>query len=316
MLRLFPPLRSNASYSLAVDDHHTLYIEESGHSDGIPVVFLHGGPGAGCDSSHRRFFDPQRYRIILFDQRGCGKSRPHASLKDNTTADLVADLEKIRELLKIDQWLVFGGSWGSTLALCYAQSHPQRVLGLVLRGVFLCRDKDIAWFYEGGTGHLFPKEWQDFQKPVAPERRNDIIQAYYELLTSDNELVRMGAAKAWSVWEGKTLTLKPQKPVINQFSDPFRALSLARIECHYFVNNSFLEDNQILNNIDKIAEIPLVIVHGRYDVICPVTQAWELHKAWPGSELKIIDDAGHASSEPGIVNALVEATESFAERLS
>lgn len=316
MLRLFPSLRPYSTHQFKVDEVHTLYLEQCGNPDGIPVLFLHGGPGGGCEPVHRRFFDPERYRIVLFDQRGCGKSKPHASLVNNTTWDLVADIEKIREYLHIKRWLVFGGSWGSTLALSYAETHPQRVSGLILRGIFLCRDEDINWFYQGGAGHLFPQEWQEFVEPIAAQDRQQMVPAYYRLLTSNNELQRMAAAKAWSVWEGKTLTLKPDEQVIDAFADPVRALSLARIECHYFVNHSYLEPNQLVNNADKLADIPGVIVHGRYDVICPVSQAWELHQAWPNSELKIIADAGHAATEPGIVHALIQATEAFAERLS
>ena len=312
---LYPPLPPNATYELPVGDGHRLYVEECGRPDGIPAVFLHGGPGAGCEAAHRRFFDPERYRAVLFDQRGCGRSTPHASLQSNTTWDLVEDMERIRERLGIERWLVFGGSWGSTLALAYAQTHPERVLALVVRGIFLCRESEIRWFYQEGASWAFPDYWQDFLAPIPPEERDDLLFAYHRRLTGENDLARMAAAKAWSVWEGRTATLLANPDIQAHFSDPRLAMSLARIECHYFVNRAFLGLNQLLANAGCLADIPGVIVQGRYDLICPMRSAWELHRAWPGSELRVIPDAGHSAFEPGIRAALVEATDRFAREL-
>lgn len=315
MLQLFPPIKPYTTHSLPVSGGHTLHIEECGRHDGIPVVFLHGGPGAGCEPYHRQFFDPDVYRIVLFDQRGCGRSRPHASLQDNTTTALVADIETLREWLGIEKWLVFGGSWGSTLALVYAETHPQRVHGLILRGIFLCRDRDIHWFYQDGASSILPDSWLEYVDVIPVPERGDMVAAYYRRLTGDDEVARMAAAKAWSVWEGRASTLLPRTTVIDHFTNPLTALSLARIECHYFMNNSFLGDNQILLQADRLHGIPGVIVHGRYDVVCPLEQAWLLNKAWPQSRLEIIPDAGHSATEPGIVDALVRATIEFAQRL-
>ncbi len=305
---LFPAIQPTRNFYIQVSEHHELYVEECGNADGVPVVFLHGGPGASCEPAHRRYFDPECYRIILFDQRGSGKSRPHASLIQNTTQDLIADMEKIREQLGIEKWVVFGGSWGSTLALAYAEMYTERVSGLILRGIFLCRQQDIDWFYQGGAARLFPDAWQDFILPIPENERSDMVRAYHERLTSDNELERMAAAKAWSIWEGTTATLQPDNALLDYFSDPHVALSIARIECHYFVNNSFFKPDQLLDNADKLKDIPGFIVHGRYDVICPVDQAFALHDRWPKAQLKIIADAGHAVSENGIVKALVKST--------
>ena len=312
---LFPAIMPRYILHLRVSDHHELYIEESGNPQGVPVIFLHGGPGASCEPVHRRYFDPEQYRIILFDQRGSGKSRPHASLKENTTRHLIEDLEKIREHLKVDKWVVFGGSWGSTLALAYAEAHADRVLGLILRGIFLCRKQDIDWFYQNGTSRLFPDDWEEFISPIPPEERGDMVGAYYKRLTSDNEIERMAAAKAWSIWEGSTATLRANDRVLDYFSDPHIALSIARIECHYFINNCFMVENQLLDSIHKIQHIPGFIVHGRYDVICPVDQAYALHDQWAESKLKIIPDAGHAVSEAGITQALIESTKSMLQIL-
>ncbi|MCW8919660.1 MAG: prolyl aminopeptidase [Gammaproteobacteria bacterium] len=313
---LYPDLHPYVQHTLAVDEPHLLHLEECGNPLGIPVLFVHGGPGAGCEPYHRRFFDPQRYRIILFDQRGCGRSTPHAALENNTTQALVADMETIREHLGIDKWLLFGGSWGSTLSLVYAQSHPERVLGLVVRGIFLCRPQEIAWFYQQGASRLFPDYWQEYLAPIPEAERGELLHAYHRRLTGEDEMARMAAAKAWSLWEGRTATLKPSESVINHFGNPFTALSLARIECHYFVNDSFLESNQILRDAGRLKGIPGVIVHGRYDVICPLENAWQLAQLWPEAQLKVIADAGHAASEPGIINALVQATDDFADQLA
>lgn len=313
---LFPEISPYRTFRLDVGGGHELYIEESGSPGGLPVVFLHGGPGGGSSPYHRRFFDPGRYRIVVFDQRGCGRSIPFAELEHNTTWDLVSDVEKIREELLIDQWLVFGGSWGSTLALAYAQRHPERVLGLVLRGIFLCRDSDIRWFYQsGGASEIFPEAWERFVSPIPVAERADMVTAYHRRLTGEDSELRLTAAKAWSVWEGTTATLRQDEKTVAHFSDPAVALALARIENHYFVNHCFLDKNQLLDDVGRINHIPGIIVHGRYDIVCPVAQAWALHAAWPDSQLNIVGDAGHAATEPGIRLALVAATQTMAERL-
>ena len=311
----FPQIKPYARHDLAVDDTHTLYVDESGSPEGLPVVFIDGGPGAGCDANSRCYFDPNLYHIVTFDQRGCGRSTPRASLENNTTWDLVADLERIREHLGIDKWVLFGGSWGSTLALAYAQTHPERVLGLIVRGIFLARPQDIEWFYQAGASRLFPDYWQDYLAPIPVEERHDMIAAYHKRLTGNDQIAQMHAAKAWSGWEGRMLGLCPSPQHVERFSEPQRALSIARIECHYFTNNSFLEPNQLIRDMHKIAHLPGVIIHGRYDMICPLDNAWELHQAWPNSELQVIREAGHAASEPGITDALVRATGEMARRL-
>ena len=316
MPTLYPPINPYVTHHFDVEPPHRLYVEECGNPKGIPVVFLHGGPGAGCAPYHRSFFDPDRYRIVLFDQRGCGRSSPHAELEGNTTQALVSDIELIREKLGIDKWVVFGGSWGSTLALVYAETHPERVLGLILRGIFLCRQQEIDWFYQQGASRLFPDYWEDYLKPIPEGERHEMVTAYYKRLTSDNEVERMSAAKQWSIWEGRCATLLPSQSVTDHFSDPFTALSLARIECHYFMNNSFLRDNQILDDAHKLHGIPGTIIHGRYDVICPIENAWELHQRWPDSELQIIADAGHSATEPTISSALVQAADAMAKRFA
>lgn len=316
MLHLFPEIEPFVRHSLEVDDIHTLYIEECGNPHGLPVLFVHGGPGAGCEPYHRRFFDPEIYRIILFDQRGCGHSSPHGSIENNTTQHLVADIEAIRQHLGVERWLVFGGSWGSTLSLIYAETYPARVLGLILRGIFLCRSQEIDWFYQHGASQLMPDYWQDFIEPIDPAERNNLVAAYYRRLTGDDELGRMSAAKAWSVWEGRAATLLQRQEVIDHFARPYTALSLARIECHYFMHDSFLQPNEILNNVSRLHNIPGVIVQGRYDVVCPLQSAWDLHLAWPQADFKIIADAGHAASEPGIIDALVRATSRLGRELA
>lgn len=313
MRTLYPPIRPNSSRMLSVGGRHQLYLEECGNPEGIPVVFVHGGPGGGCRETDRCFFDPEVYRIILFDQRGAGRSQPHACLEDNHTPALIGDMEKIRETLGVERWLVFGGSWGSTLSLLYAQAHPERVLGLVLRGIFLCRSRDIEWFYKSGASEIFPDYWQDFICHVEPGKRENPVAAYYQLLTGDNELERMGAAKAWSTWEGRCATLDPSPAVVDHFSGPRFALALARIECHYFVNDCFIRPDQILAECHRLADIPGVIVHGRYDIICPVEGAFSLARAWPGARLEVVRAAGHSSSEPGIADALVRATDAMAK---
>ncbi|MFM8453733.1 MAG: prolyl aminopeptidase [Gammaproteobacteria bacterium] len=315
LLGLFPGIRPYNIHELKVDEIHTLYIEESGDIDGLPIVFLHGGPGFGTDPDHRRFFDPEEYRIILFDQRGCGNSKPHGELKANTTQDLIEDLEKIREHLNIEKWILFGGSWGSTLALVYAETYPERVMALVLRGIFLCRPEDLAWFYaSGGASRIFPDAWEQFITNVPEPERSNIIAYYYKKLLGDDELARMGAAKAWAEWEGCCSTLQPNQHVLQRFMNPHVALSLARIEAHYFMNQAFLEPNQILHHAAQLKGIPGTIIHGRYDVICPLDNAYSLHKAWADSELLIVRDAGHSACELGIINALVTTTNNLAHK--
>jgi proline iminopeptidase len=308
---LFPEIEPFNSFRFKVSDLHELYVEEAGNPNGVPVLFLHGGPGTGIQAKHRRYFDPQFYRIILFDQRGSGKSTPHASLEENTTWHLIEDIEKIREHLQIDKWLVFGGSWGSTLSLAYAETHPDKVNGLILRGIFLCRPEEIKWFYQEGCHLIFPDLWENYLKPIPANERNNLVEAYYKRLTSNDATIRVEAAKAWSTWEGSTIKLIPNKEAINYFAEDHLALSVARIECHYFMNNCFLEDNQLLRDVYRIKHIPTWIIHGRYDVVCPVKNAWDLHKAFPEAKLQIIPDAGHAFDEPGILEALINATEEF-----
>lgn len=316
MMGLFPAIKPFVTHTLAIDPPHVLYVEECGNPAGLPVLFIHGGPGGGCEAYHRRFFDPEIYRAVLFDQRGCGRSTPHAEVAGNDTWALVSDMERIREHLGIERWLLFGGSWGSTLALAYAETHPERVLGMVLRGIFLCRPHEIRWFYQDGANRLFPDYWVEYLRPIPEEERSDLVQAYHRRLFGDDEVARMAAAKAWSRWEARTSTLLPRKEIVDHFSDPYTALAMARIECHYFVNDSFLEPNQLLRDAHRIASIPGIIVHGRYDVVCPVENAWELHEVWPGSELRIIPDAGHSAAEPGITDALLRALSAMAERIA
>ncbi|MEM0954195.1 MAG: prolyl aminopeptidase [Pseudomonadota bacterium] len=315
MYTLYPDIKPYATQMLPVDAPHEIYVEECGNPDGIPILFVHGGPGGGCEAKNRCFFDPEHYRIVLFDQRGAGRSMPHASLEDNHTQALIDDMERIRETLGIEHWCLFGGSWGSTLSLLYAQQHTERVTGLILRGIFLVRQADLDWFYQSGADRLFPDYWQEYLHPVAEARRDSMIEAYYDLLTGDNEVARMAAAKAWSGWEGQCATLRPNSSVLERFVDPHHALALARIECHYFINSCFIEENQILNNAERLADIPTIIVHGRYDAVCTLDNAYALHKALPNSELRIITEAGHAASEPGITDALVHATQQMAQRL-
>lgn len=297
---------------LRVSDEHTIYWEQSGNPNGKPVVFVHGGPGGGTDAKQRRFFDPAAYRIVLFDQRGCGRSKPHASLEDNTTWHLVADMEQLREQLGIEQWQVFGGSWGSTLALAYAQTHPQRVTELVLRGIFMLRKKELHWFYQDGASAIFPDAWQGYLNAIPEAERDDLIAAYYRRLTSDDRATRLAAAKAWSIWEASTSFLRPSNDYVTHAGEDDFATAFARIECHYFVNGGFFEhEEQLLRDVSKIRGIPGVIVQGRYDVVCPTMSAWELHRAWPESTLHIVDDAGHSAYEPGIVHHLISATDRF-----
>ena len=312
---LYPEIEPYDSGQLAVDERHTLYYEQCGNPQGKPVVFLHGGPGGGAGPSSRRFFDPEHYRIVLFDQRGCGRSTPHADLVDNTTWHLVDDIERLRTHLAIERWQVFGGSWGSTLALAYAQSHPARVTELVLRGIFMLRRAEMLWFYQQGASALFPDVFEAYRDHIPMGERGDLISAYYRRLTSDDETVRLEAARHWSGWEGATSYLKPSRDYMNTTTASRFALAFARIECHYFVHGGFFErDDQLLRNIDVIRDIPTVIVHGRYDVVCPLANAWDLHRAWPQADLRITPDAGHSAFEPGNRHALLEATDAFRGR--
>lgn len=313
----FPPVEANRTGRLAVGDGHELYWEESGNPNGKPVVFVHGGPGGGTEPKQRRFWDASKYRIVLFDQRGCGQSTPFASLEHNTTWHLVADMEKLREHLGIERWQVFGGSWGSTLALAYAQTHPSRVTELVLRGIFLLRKWEIDWFYQDGTSHLFPDAWEQYLAPIAPDERHDLVRAYYRRLTSVDPRVRAEAARAWSQWEGRTSYLLPNEAYLSKTGDDAFADAFARIECHYFMHGGWLEGEKALlakANVDVMRHLPGTIVQGRYDVVCPMESAWALHRAWPEADLRIVEDAGHAAFEPGILHELVEATDRYASR--
>jgi proline iminopeptidase len=314
---IFPPIEARRSGMLAVSALHSVYFEESGNPAGIPVVFVHGGPGAGTEGTHRRFFDPARYRIVLFDQRGSGRSTPHAELRENTTWDLVADMERIRTHLGIDRWVVFGGSWGSTLGLAYAETHPERVLGLVLRGIFLLRNQEIRWFYQEGAHNLFPDAWADYLAPIPGHERGDLVAAYYRRLTSADPALRLAAARAWSIWEARTSKLIVSDDLVNRYEDAAFALAFARIECHYFVHRGFFgRDDQLLVDAGRLRDIPGVIVQGRYDVVCPMISAWDLHKAWPEARLVVVPDAGHSAFERGIEAALVDATEQLADQLA
>lgn len=317
MYTLYPDIKPYAVHTLKVDKPHLVYVEECGNPDGIPVLFLHGGPGAGCQPYHRRFFDPDLYRIILFDQRGCGRSTPHAELTHNHTGALIRDIQKIREYCKVDQWVICGGSWGAALGLAYAQSFPEYVKQIIVRGVFLCRQQDIDWFFKNGANRIFPDAWEAFLKPITESKReDDLINAYHELLMGSNELARMGAAKAWSAWQGQCATLRPNHTVLDHFAEPHVASSLACIETHYLMNKGFFEENQLLSNMKSIEHIPGVIIHGRYDVVSPLEQAYALHECWPGSQLQIVRDAGHAAAESNIVDALVRATDEIAKTLN
>ena len=309
---LYPEIEPFDSGMLKVSALHTLYYEQSGNPNGKPVVFLHGGPGGGTNAKCRRFFDPAVYRIVLFDQRGCGKSTPHAELTDNTTWDLVADIERLREHLTIDRWQIFGGSWGSTLALAYAQTHPDKVTELVLRGIFMLRRWELEWFYQKGCDALYPDAWETYLNAIPEVEQGDLMSAYYRRLTSDDAQVRSDAARAWSVWEGATSFLWQDTSHIASSAEDEFALAFARIECHYFVNGGFFEhDDPLLRNVGRIRDIPTVIVQGRYDVVCPMRSAWDLHRAWPEADLHIVQDAGHSAFEPGIMHELLEATDRF-----
>jgi len=313
MLVLYPEIRPHAEHRLAVDELHNIHIEEVGNPQGIPVLVCHGGPGCGTVPLQRRFWDPELFRIILFDQRGCGKSTPMLETRNNTTSHLVQDMEAIRQYLKIESWVVFGGSWGATLALLYAIDYPERVKTLLLRGTFMGRQQDLDWLYkEGGASRIFPDAWQEFLKPIAMKDRDDILGAYHRKLRGADELARMSAAKTWACWEAHCSTLRPNHLLMDQLCDPTMATAVAILESHYFSNNVFLEPNHIIDNAHKLEKVPGIIVHGRYDLVCPLDGAFDLHKHWPNSTLQVIRDAGHSAYEASIADALMRATNEIA----
>lgn len=313
MRTLYPAIEPYRTGYLETGDGHQVYWEISGNPDGKPAVFLHGGPGAGCSPAHRRLFDPKKYRVLLFDQRGCGRSKPHASLENNTTWDLVKDIEKLRGIMGVEQWLVFGGSWGSTLALAYAETHPKQVSELVVRGIFTLKPREIAWYYQNGASNLFPDLWEAFLAPIPEAERGDLVAAYRKRLTGTDANAQIEAARAWSIWEGSTIKLLPNKQNSTSYGQDQFALAFARIENHYFVNHGWLEPDQLIRDAHKLKDIPGIIIQGRYDICTPAVTAWELHKAWPEADFVIVDDAGHAFDEPGIMNQLIEATDRFAK---
>ena len=314
MKPLYPEIEPYNEFNLKVSELHTIHVEESGNKNGKPVIFLHGGPGGGIEPVYRQYFNPKKWRIIIFDQRGCGKSFPHAELKENTTWDLVADIENIRCHLDIDKWVVFGGSWGSTLSLTYAIRHSERCKGLILRGIFMIRNQEIDWFYQEGASNIYPDAWEKYLAPIPEDERYDLVSAYYKRLTSDNKSTRLEAARAWSIWEASTSKLLPSNDSLHPFDNPKVAEAFARIECHYFKNGGFFEsDEWILENTAYVENLPTVIVQGRYDVVCPATSAWELHKKLPKADFHIIPNAGHSITEEGIAAKLVEYTDKYSD---
>ncbi len=314
MKALYPEIKPYTEFKLQVSELHTIHVEESGNPEGKPVIFLHGGPGGGIEPIYRQYFNPDTWRIIIFDQRGCGQSTPHAELRENTTWDLVKDIEKIREKLGIETWVVFGGSWGSTLSLSYAITQPKRCKALVLRGIFMIRKKEIDWFYQEGASYIYPDAWEHYLKPIPEAEQQDLVAAYYKRLTSEDEVIRLEAAKAWAIWEASTSKLFQSEDYLHHFEEPKVAEAFARIECHYFTNVGFFEkDRWLLDNVDKIRHIPAVIVQGRYDVVCPMVSAWELHRAFPEADFEVVQDAGHSMTEEGIAAKLVEYTDKFVE---
>ena len=309
---LYPPIEPFRTGVLETGDGHSIYWELCGNPDGKPAVFLHGGPGAGCSIDHRRLFDPERYCVLLFDQRGCGRSTPSALLEHNTTWDLVADMERLRTLLGFEKWLIFGGSWGSTLALAYAQTHTARVSALVVRGIFTLRRAELLWYYQEGASWLFPDLWEGFLAPIPEAERSDLVTAYRQRLVGSDPAAQLACARAWSLWEGQTIRLLPDQSNTDKHSNDAFSLAFARIENHYFVHNGWLEEGQLIRDAGKLAAIPGVIVQGRYDVCTPARTAWDLHRAWPEAEFHLVDDAGHAFNEPGILTQLIAATDRFA----
>ncbi len=314
MRELYPPLEPFNAFHLRVSGIHEVYVEECGNPAGTPAVFVHGGPGGGCGPDERRFFDPAAYRIVLFDQRGCGRSRPHSCLEENTTWDLIADMEHIRRNLDIDRWVVFGGSWGSTLSRAYAERYPDRVRALVLRGIFMLRPLELRWFYQEGASFLFPDAWEAYLAPIPPNERGDLMAAYHRRLTGDDPAVLDASARAWATWEASTSRLIPDPAMIAELSAPGTADAFARIECHYFVHGGFFDHpDQLLDGIDRIRHIPAAIVQGRYDLCCPMTTAWDLHLRWPEATFEVVPDAGHSAIEAGITDRLIEATDRMRE---
>lgn len=308
----YPPIEPYDTGMLDVGDGHRIRYERIGTPGATPAVFLHGGPGGGIEPDHRRFFDPARYDVMLFDQRGCGQSTPHAGLEANTTWHLVADIERLRQLAGVEKWLVFGGSWGSTLALAYAEAHPERVSALIVRGIYTVTRAEIDWFYQFGVSEMFPDAWEDFIAPIPPEERSDMVGAYRKRLTSGDMPTQLAAARAWSTWEGRTITLLPQPKTVENFGEDHFALAFARLENHYFFHNCWLEPGQLLRDAHRLQGIPGAIVHGRYDMPCPLRTAFDLHRAWPEAEFHLVEGAGHAGSEPGIRDRLIRATDRFA----
>ena len=309
---LYPPLEPFKTGVLDTGDGHQIYWELCGNPQGKPAVFLHGGPGAGCSPDHRRLFDPARYCVLLFDQRGCGRSTPHANLENNTTWHLVADIERLRVMVGTPQWLVFGGSWGSALALAYSETHPERVSELVVRGIFTVRQAELQWYYQEGASALFPDLWEAYLAPIPVDERGDLMAAYRKRLVGDDVAARLEAARAWSLWEGQTITLLPDPAAVAKYGDGEYALAFARIENHYFVHRGWLEEGQLIRDAHKLAKIPGVIVQGRYDMACPAQTAWDLHRAWPQADFYMVEGAGHAFNEPGILAQLMAATNRFA----
>ena len=310
MSSLYPKIKPYNTFQLKVSDLHEIFVEESGNPKGKPVIFLHGGPGGGIEPIYRQYFNPKKWRIIIFDQRGCGKSTPHAELKENTTWNLVEDIEKIRKKLKIDAWTIFGGSWGSTLSLSYSIMHPDRCDAIILRGIFMLRKKEIDWFYQEGCSFIYPDAWEKYLSPIPEEEQHNLVKAYYKRLTSQDKAVRINAARAWSIWEASTSKLIQTEKALHSFDDDGVAEAFARIECHYFINKGFFENEDwILNNVNKISDKPIEIVQGRYDVVCPMTSAWDLHKRLPNAGFHIIQDAGHSMLENGIQEKLIEITD-------
>jgi proline iminopeptidase len=312
MRSFYPEIEPYETGMLDVGDGHRVYWEMCGNPNGKPVVFLHGGPGGGCTPTQRRLFDPDKYRILLFDQRGCGRSTPYASLEANTTWHLVADIERLREMIGVDKWMVFGGSWGSTLALAYAETHPERATELVLRGIFTLRRSELLWYYQEGASWIFPDKWEGFLAPIPEAERGDLMAAYRKRLIDPDPAVQAKAARAWSLWEGETITLLHNQEYSDIFGDEHYAIAFARIENHYFVNEGWFEEGQLIRNAHRLKGIPGVIIQGRYDMATPPRTAWDLHKAWPEARFIMVPDAGHAVSEPGITHHLIEATDAFA----
>ncbi|MET0397027.1 MAG: prolyl aminopeptidase [Longimicrobiaceae bacterium] len=306
---LYPPVRVRRKGRLQVSPLHSLYWEESGNPGGRPLLYLHGGPGGGTHSGHRRFFDPAAYRIVLFDQRGCGRSTPRGCVDENTTWYSVDDVERLREMLGVERWVLFGGSWGSALALAYAQRFPERVSAMVLYGIFLLRPSEIRWFYQDGASHVFPEAWEEFVRPIPHAERHDLVAAFHRRLTGSDPAVVAEAARAWSVWEGSTSRLYPDLEWIGRFAEEEFAVPYARVECHYMAHGGFFQPDQLLDGVDHIRGVPAVLVQGRYDMVCPAVTAWELHRRWPEAELRVVPGAGHSALEPAMVDALVRATD-------